>query len=111
MKPPQAFLTGEVELGGYGGGEEGNVGGFRGQGENPLVHRPHLKMCTLMQVPNSAEERVTLLTSDLKKDSLAILIIFRIFTLLTSALEAFSTREAFTRNGSEVAAKMSLSNS
>ena len=87
------------------------MGGFRGQGENPLVHRPHLKMCTLMQVPNSAEERVTLLTSDLKKDSLAILIIFRIFTLLTSALEAFSTREAFTRNGSEVAAKMSLSNS
>ena len=36
--------------------------------------------------------------------------IFR-FTLLTSALEAFSTREALTRKGSEVDANMSLSGS
>ena len=32
-------------------------------------------------------------------------------TLLTSALEAFSTREASTRKGSEAAANMSLSGS
>ena len=47
-KPAQALLAGEVELGGDGGGQDGEVlRGFGRQGENPQMHRPHLEICTM----------------------------------------------------------------